>query len=119
MRLEAIASKKDLCCVLSCKAEITIACGLISLISSREGGSTLSIIGQENTLEVSLETSVRLSKILLSHKNPLISESGIIDSSNIKYIIEKTNISNFLIGESLLKSENIGLTLGKLSKITL
>ena len=100
---------------------------IVEVHSEKEAENALnfenSLIGINNrnlqTLEVSLDTSVRLSKILLSHKNPLISESGIIDSSNIKYIIEKTNISNFLIGESLLKSENIGLTLGKLSKITL
>ena len=82
-----------------------------------------SLIGINNrdlkTLEVSLDTSVKLSKILISHKNPLISESGIVDTSSIKYIIEKTKISNFLIGESLLKSKNIALKLKELSQITL
>jgi len=100
---------------------------IVEVHSENEADNALyfedSLIGINNrnlqTLEVSLDTSVRLSKILISHKNPLISESGIINSSNIKYIIEKTNISNFLIGESLLKSENIALKLRELSQITL
>jgi len=82
-----------------------------------------SLIGINNrdlkTLKVSLNKSVELSKILNSHKNPIISESGINSSSNIKYIIENSKIYNFLIGESLLKSDDIGLKLRELVKISL
>ncbi len=82
-----------------------------------------SLIGINNrnlkTLEVSLNTSIKLSKILNSHKSPLISESGIDSQENIKFIIKNANIINFLIGESLLKSKNIGVKLKQLAQISL
>ena len=43
---------------------------------------------------------------LKEHKGPIISESGIKNETDAKYIYEKTGIKNFLIGESLLKSDN-------------
>ena len=82
-----------------------------------------SLIGINNrnlkNLKTSLETSVKLSKILSSHKNPLICESGINTSNDIKFIANNAKIYNFLIGESLLKSEDIGLKLKQLSQISL
>ena len=82
-----------------------------------------SLIGINNrnlkTLKISLDTSVKLSKILNSHKNPLISESGIVSAENVKFIIENAKIHNFLIGESLLKSQNIGLKIKELSQISI
>ena len=82
-----------------------------------------SIIGINNrnlkTLEISLNTSVKLSKILNSHTNPLICESGIHSHKEIKFIIENANIYNFLIGESLLKSQDIGSKLKEFTQITL
>ena len=82
-----------------------------------------SLIGINNrnlkTLEVSLNTSVKLSKILHNHKNPLISESGIHSPKDIKFIIENAKIHNFLIGESLLKSHDIGSKLKQLTQINL
>ena len=82
-----------------------------------------SLIGINNrnlkTLEVSLNTSVKLSKILNSHKNPLICESGIHSPEDIKFIIKNAKIHNFLIGESLLKSHNIGSKLKQLAQIKL
>ena len=82
-----------------------------------------SLIGINNrnlkTLVVSLNTSIKLSKILNSHKSPLISESGIDSQENIKFIIKNANIFNFLIGESLLKSKNIGAKLKQLAQISL
>tara|TARA_B100000315_G_C14493909_1_gene548970 strand:+ start:379 stop:1182 length:804 start_codon:yes stop_codon:yes gene_type:complete len=82
-----------------------------------------SIIGINNrnlkTLEISLNTSIKLSKILNSHKNPLICESGIHSAENIKFIVKNAKIHNFLIGESLLKSQDIGLKLKQLSQISL
>ena len=81
-----------------------------------------SLIGINNrnlkTLKISLDTTVKLSKILHSHKNPLISESGIASAENVKFIIENAKIRNFLIGESLLKSQNIGLKIKELSQIS-
>jgi len=99
---------------------------LIEVHSENEAEIALSfensIIGINNrnlkTLEVSLETSVKLSKILDSHKNPLICESGINSTENIKFIIKNAKIYNFLIGESLLKSEDIGLNLQRLIQIS-
>ena len=72
-----------------------------------------------NTFEVSLNTSVKLSKILNSHQNPLICESGIHSIDNIKFIIDNAGIYNFLIGESLLKSHDIGSKLKQFTQITL
>ena len=70
------------------------------------------------TLKISLETTTKLSKILIPHKNPLISESGISTTDNIKYIFQKCGIQNFLIGESLLKSKNIAAKLFELAQIS-
>ena len=82
-----------------------------------------SIIGINNrnlkTLEISLNTSVKLSKILNSHKNPLICESGIHSIKEIKFIIENAKIHNFLIGESLLRSKDIASKLKEFAQITL
>ena len=72
-----------------------------------------------NTLEISLKTSVKLSKILNSHQNPLICESGIHSTDDIKFIIDSADIYNFLIGESLLKSQDIGLKLKQFTQISL
>ena len=72
-----------------------------------------------NTFEVSLNTSVKLSKILNSHQNPLICESGIHSANNIKFIIDNAGIYNFLIGESLLKNHDIGSKLKQFTQIVL
>ena len=70
-----------------------------------------SMIGINNrnlkTLEVSLKTTVDLFNVLKECKNPLISESGIKTKSDINFILKKTGIKNFLVGESLLKSTSI------------
>ena len=66
------------------------------------------IIGINNrdlkSLKISLDNSVRIQKKLVSHKGPLISESGIKNKIDAQYIYDKTGIKNFLIGESLLAS---------------
>ncbi len=81
------------------------------------------IIGINNrnlkTLEVSLNTSIKLAKILESHKKPLVCESGIGSKDSVKFVIENTGIYNFLIGESLLKSFNPGMELKKYTQIKL
>ena len=58
------------------------------------------------TLEISINNTISMFEILKSHKGPLISESGIKNEKDAQYILEKTGIKNFLIGESLLKSSN-------------
>ena len=82
-----------------------------------------SLIGINNrnlkTLETSLNTSIELSKILSSHKNPLICESGIDSPEQIKFIVKNSNILNFLIGESLLKNQNMGMKLRQFAQTTL
>ena len=100
---------------------------LIEVHSEKEAEISLSfedsIIGINNrnlkNLEISLNTSVNLSKILNSHKNPLVCESGIHSHKEIKFIIENANIYNFLIGESLLKSQDIASKLKEFTQITL
>ena len=89
---------------------------IIALTS--KNNSTLSK-SSDISLDVSIDTSVKLSKILNSHQNPLICESGIHSTDNIKFIIDNTGIYNFLIGESLLKSQDIGSKLKEFTQITL
>ncbi len=80
------------------------------------------IIGINNrnlkTLEVSINNTVSIFEIVKTHKGPLISESGIKNENDAKYIFEKTGIKNFLIGESLLKSDQPEVLMKKLMQIT-
>ena len=100
---------------------------LVEVHSENEAEMALSfknsLIGINNrdlkTLKTSLNTSVRLFKILNSHNNPLICESGIRSPENIKFILKNTKIHNFLIGESLLKSDDIGLKIKEFTEISL
>tara|TARA_B100000029_G_scaffold482443_1_gene532470 strand:+ start:554 stop:1357 length:804 start_codon:yes stop_codon:yes gene_type:complete len=100
---------------------------LIEVHSEKEAELALSfensLIGINNrnlkTLQVSLDTSIKLSRIVKSHKNPLVCESGINSPKDMRFIIEKTEIRNFLIGESLLKSEDISSKLKQFVQITL
>tara|TARA_B110000196_G_C21041080_1_gene612497 strand:+ start:252 stop:1064 length:813 start_codon:yes stop_codon:yes gene_type:complete len=82
-----------------------------------------SIIGINNrnlkTLEVSIKSSINLSKILKPHSNPIVCESGINSADDIKFILNNTNINNFLIGESLLRSNDIASKLREFTEITL
>jgi len=82
-----------------------------------------SLIGINNrnldTLKISLNTTVELVGIVDSHKHPLICESGINSVDDIENIIVDSGIYNFIIGESLLKSSNIGEKFKKLSQISL
>ena len=67
------------------------------------------IIGINNrdlkTLNVSLDNSVKIQKKLSSHLGPLVSESGIKNQKDAQYIYDNTGIKTFLIGESLLASD--------------
>jgi indole-3-glycerol phosphate synthase len=81
------------------------------------------IIGINNrdlkTLNISLENTVKIKKKLTSHKNPLVSESGIKDKQDAQYIYDKTGIKNFLVGESLLSSNEPGKLIQELLSIKL
>ena len=80
------------------------------------------IIGINNrnlkTLEVSLNNTISIFEVVIAHKGPLLSESGIKDEKDAQYIFEKTGIKNFLIGESLLKSDQPGELMKRLIQIT-
>ncbi len=67
------------------------------------------------TLDVSINNTISIFEVLKTHKGPLISESGIQNESDANFIYKKTGIKNFLIGESLLKSDN---TPGLIKKFT-
>ena len=58
------------------------------------------------TLDISINNTISIFETLKEHKGPIISESGIKNETDAKYIYDKTGIKNFLIGESLLKSDN-------------
>ena len=80
------------------------------------------IIGINNrnlkTLEVSLNNTISIFEIIKTHKGPIISESGIKNENDAKYIYDKTGIKNFLIGESLLKTDKPEELMKKLMQIT-
>jgi len=69
------------------------------------------------TLDISINNTISIFEILKNHKGPLISESGIKNENDAKYIYEKTGIKNFLIGESLLKSDNTGELMKRITQI--
>ncbi|MDC0628513.1 indole-3-glycerol phosphate synthase TrpC [Pelagibacteraceae bacterium] len=69
------------------------------------------------TLDISINNTISIFKILKNHKGPLISESGIKNEEDAKYIYEKTGIKNFLIGESLLKSDNTAELMRRFTQI--
>ena len=69
------------------------------------------------TLDISINNTISIFEILKEHKGPIISESGIKNETDAKYIYEKTGIKNFLIGESLLKSDNPAELLKKFTQI--
>ena len=80
------------------------------------------VIGINNrnlkTLEISLNNTLSIFEIVKAHKGPLLSESGIKNERDAKYIFDKTGIKNFLIGESLLKSDKPGELMKKIIQIT-
>ena len=56
------------------------------------------------TLKTDINTTFDIHDILVNHKKPLISESGIKTKEELLEIAKKTKIKTFLIGESLLKN---------------
>ena len=70
------------------------------------------------TLDISINNTISIFEIVKNHKGPILSESGIKDERDALYIYEKTGIKNFLIGESLLKSDKPGELMKRLIQIT-
>ena len=69
------------------------------------------------TLEISINNTISIFETVKSHKGAIISESGIINENDVKYIYDKTGIKNFLIGESLLNSSNPAALIKKIIQI--
>ena len=69
------------------------------------------------TLEISINNTISIFDVVKDHKSPIISESGIKNENDAKYIYDKTGIKNFLIGESLLTSSDIPLKLKEFTQI--
>jgi len=69
---------------------------------------TEALIGINNrnlkTLKTDINTTYDICNILVNHRLPLISESGIKNKEELLEIKHKTKIKTFLIGESLLKN---------------
>ena len=56
------------------------------------------------TLKTDINTTYDIHNVLINHKGPLISESGIKSKEELLDLKNKTSINTFLIGESLLKN---------------
>ena len=56
------------------------------------------------TLKTDINTTYDIHDVLINHRGPLISESGIKTKDELLEISNKTSIKTFLIGESLLKN---------------
>ena len=56
------------------------------------------------TLKTNITTTYDIYNVLINHKGPLISESGIKNKEELLDLKRKTSIKTFLIGESLLKN---------------
>ena len=58
------------------------------------------------TLKTDINTTFDIHDVLVNHKGPLISESGIKTKDELLNLAKKTKIKTFLIGESILKNLN-------------
>ena len=56
------------------------------------------------TLKTDINTTYDIHDVLINHRGPLISESGIKTKEELLDLKNKTSINTFLIGESLLKN---------------
>ena len=70
-----------------------------------------------NNFKVDIETSIKLKKIIPNNIT-VISESGYKTREDVSYVKGKSGISSFLIGESLIRSENISKATRNLTKIS-
>ena len=62
------------------------------------------IVTDPGILKTDIITTYAIHDVLINHKSPLISESGIKTKEELLDIAKKTSIKTFLIGESLLKN---------------
>ena len=69
------------------------------------------------TLEISIKNTISIFETIKNHQGPIISESGIKNEKDVKYIYDKTGIKNFLIGESLLNSDNPAALIKRITQI--
>jgi len=60
-----------------------------------------------NNFETRIETTIELSNYIVNLNKIFISESGFHSHNNVNKIISLTGINNFLIGEYLMKSEQL------------
>ena len=60
-----------------------------------------------NNFVTDIETTIKLASNIHDKDKLIISESGFSSKRDIDLIYNKTNISNFLIGEFLMKSDNL------------
>ena len=56
------------------------------------------------TLKTDINTTYDIYEVLINHRGPIISESGIKTKEELLELSDKTSIKTFLIGESLLKN---------------
>ena len=56
------------------------------------------------TLKTDINTTYDIHNILINHRGPIISESGIKNKEDVLKIATETKIKTFLIGESILKN---------------
>ena len=70
------------------------------------------------TLEISIDNTISIFDVVKNHQSPIISESGIKNENDAKYIYDKTGIKSFLIGESLLNSNNPAVLMKKIIQIS-
>ena len=99
---------------------------IIEVHSNSEAENALdynkAIIGINNrdlkTLKIDIKKTLELYKIIFSHKNPIVSESGYKSENEVKTIFNETGIMNFLIGESLLRNIHGSSLLKKITQIS-
>lgn len=65
------------------------------------------------TFEVTLETTLELAKLADSQKT-LVSESGLFSHDDLKMVSEACGINSFLIGEALMRQEDVTLATQKM-----
>jgi len=70
------------------------------------------------TLEITVKNTVSIYEAVKKHKGPFISESGIKNEIDANFIYNNTGINNFLIGESLLNSDNPAELMKKIIQIS-
>lgn len=98
--------------------EASLECGMDSIIEVHNENEMQialkykdAIIGINNrnleTFSTDINTTVNIFNKFDLKNRTIICESGINTKTDINFIMEKTGISNFLIGESLIKSDSI------------